>query len=79
MFGARALATLLCTLPAAALADRFGRKCAILPGLATEAAAMLIMAAARELFYTHFPGSGAGRQPRWSPRTCSTPALCTRH
>jgi MFS family permease len=49
MFGARALATLLCTLPAAALADRFGRKCAILPGLATEAAAMLVMAAAREL------------------------------
>jgi hypothetical protein len=48
MFGARALATLVCTLPAAALADRFGRKCAILPGLATEAAAMLVMAAARE-------------------------------
>lgn len=77
MFGARALATLLCTLPAAALADRFGRKCAILPGLATEAAAMLVMAAARELscdilpalalLLSHAGGRACARCLRYAP------------
>lgn len=50
LFGSIALVALVGTLPAAALADRAGRRWAILPSAAAESASLLLMAAAGARF-----------------------------